>query len=273
MPSPDSHQEPALETESESAHPSAAVDSDVIQDAITPNPPEPAIKRVVVIVAHPDDAEFLCAGTVAHWTSEGHEVTYVLLTSGDKGSSDPAVTPEQLIATREAEQRDACAALGVKDLVFLRHPDASLVPDLALRKELARVIRQIKPDVVICQDPTVPWVGQGYLNHPDHRAAGQATLDAIYPAARDRMTYPELLEEGLEPHKVREVYLGGAKEPDTWIDITETLPAKLEALRRHVSQLGDWDPEEMIHQWAREEAKQHPGNGEYVEGFKYFKLE
>lgn len=257
----------------ESARPSAAVDSNIVEAQTTPDAPEPTIKRIAVIVAHPDDAEFLCAGTVARWTSEGHRVTYVLLTSGDKGSSDPAVTPEQLLTTREAEQRDACATLGVEDVIFLRHEDASLVPDLALRKELVRVIRQIKPDVVICQDPTVPWVGQNYLNHPDHRAAGQATLDAVYPAARDRMTYPELLAEGLEPHKVREVYLGGAKEPDVWIDITDHLPTKLESLRRHVSQMGDWDPEDMIRQWAKEEAENHPGHGDYVEGFKYFELD
>jgi LmbE family N-acetylglucosaminyl deacetylase len=258
---------------SETATPSAAVDSNVVAEEAAPDSTDPAVKYIAVIVAHPDDAEFLCAGTVARWTSEGHRVTYVLLTSGDKGSSDPAVTPEQLVTTREAEQRNACDALGVEDVVFLRHSDASLVPDLALRKELVRVIRRIKPDVVICQDPTVPWVGQSYLNHPDHRAAGQATLDAVYPAARDRMTYPELLDEGLEPHKVREVYLGGAKEPDVWIDITHHLPAKLESLRRHVSQMGDWDPAEMIRQWAKEEAEKHPGHGEYVEGFKYFELE
>ncbi len=255
------------------ATPSAAVDSNVVEDETTAGSPEPALKHIAVIVAHPDDAEFLCAGTVARWTSEGHLVTYVLLTSGDKGSSDPDVTPEQLVATREAEQRNACEALGVEDVVFLKYNDATLVPDLALRKELVRVIRRLKPDVVICQDPTVPWVGQNYLNHPDHRAAGQATLDAVYPAARDRMTYPDLLEQGLEPHKVREVYLGGAKYPDVWIDITDYIPAKLESLRRHVSQMGDWDPEEMIRQWAKEEADQHPGHGEYLEGFKYFELE
>jgi LmbE family N-acetylglucosaminyl deacetylase len=272
MPSSDSYRESTPDIDGEGAEPSAAIDS-AVADAAKPHPPEPALKRVVVIVAHPDDAEFLCAGTVAKWASEGHDVTYVLLTSGDKGSSDPAVSPEQLIATREVEQRDACAALGVKDVQFLRYPDASLVPDLALRRDLTRVIRRIRPDVVICQDPTVPWVGQSYLNHPDHRAAGQATLDAVYPAARDRMTYPELLAEGLEPHKVREVYLGGAKEPDVWIDITKSLPKKLEALRCHVSQMNGWDPEEMIRQWAREEAEKHPGNGEYVEGFKYFELE
>ena len=254
------------------ADPSAAIDSVVVPDAV-PAEEESGPKRIAVIVAHPDDAEFMCAGTVARWAAEGNHVTYVLLTSGDKGSSDPAVTPEQLVATREAEQRDACDVLGVKDVIFLRHPDATLVPDLAMRREMTRVIRQVRPDVVICQDPTVRFFAQSYLNHPDHRAAGEATLDAIYPAARDRMTFPELLAEGLEPHKVREVYLAGAKDPDVWVDISATLEAKLESLRRHASQMGDWDPEEMVRQWAKEEAEQHPGNGEAVEGFKYIKLD
>lgn len=254
------------------ADPSAAIDSVVVpQEA--PVEDEGGPKRVAVIVAHPDDAEFMCAGTIARWAGEGHHVTYVLLTSGDKGSSDPAVTPEQLVATREAEQRDACDVLGVEDVIFLRHPDATLIPDLAMRREITRVIRQVRPDIVICQDPTVRFVAQSYLNHPDHRAAGEATLDAIYPAARDRMTFPELLAEGLEPHKVREIYLAGAKDPDVWVDITATLETKLESLRRHVSQMGDWDPEEMVRQWAKDEAEQHPGNGDFVEGFKYFKLD
>ena len=230
-------------------------------------------KRVAVVIAHPDDAEFDCAGTVARWTAEGHEVVYVLLTSGDKGSSDPAMTPERLAATRETEQRDACAILGVHDVVFLRHPDGTLVPDLALRRDLVRVIRRLKPDVVICQDPTVRWVDQSYLNHPDHRAAGEATLDAVYPAARDRMTFPELLADGLEPHKVREVYLAGAKEPDVWIDITAHLETKLAALRAHVSQIGDWDFAPEIRDWARETAAKHEGAGDYAESFKYFKLD
>jgi len=263
---------PADQSRGDAAEPSAAIDSVVVPNDTTPAE-DTGPRRVAVIVAHPDDAEFLCAGTVARWAGEGHHVTYVLLTSGDKGSSDPAVTPEQLVATRETEQRDACDVLGVEDVIFLRHPDATLVPDLAMRREMTRVIRQVRPDIVICQDPTVRFVGQDYLNHPDHRATGEATLDAIYPAARDRMTFPELLAEGLEPHKVREVYLGGAKEPDVWVDITATLPKKLESLRRHVSQMGDWDPEEMVRRWAKDEAEQHPGNGEYVEGYKYFKLD
>ena len=243
--------------------------TDTATDRQTPAAPV----RVAVIVAHPDDAEFGCAGTVARWTAEGREVTYVLLTSGDKGSADPAVTPEQLIATREAEQRAACDILGVRDVIFLRHSDATLVPDLNLRRDLTRVIRQLRPDVVICQDPTSLFVGTGYLNHPDHRAAGQATLDAIYPAARDRMTYPELLAEGLEPHKVREVYVDGTQEANIWVDITDHIGTKIAALRAHVSQVGEWDPEPMVREWSARTAQEHPGHGELAEGYRYLRLD
>ncbi len=242
-------------------------------DTSTETPTLTAPLRVAVIVAHPDDAEFSCAGTVARWASEGREVVYVLLTSGDKGSADPAVTPEMLVATREAEQRAACAVLGVKDIVFLRRSDATLVPDLELRRDIARIIRQLRPDVVICQDPTVQFVGTGYLNHPDHRAAGQATLDAIYPAARDRMTFPELLAEGLEPHKVREVYVTGTQEANIWIDITDHYDTKVASLRAHASQMGDWDPSPMVREWSARTAQEHPGHGELAEGYRYFKLD
>lgn len=242
-------------------------------DTSTETPTLTAPLRVAVIVAHPDDAEFSCAGTVARWASEGREVVYVLLTSGDKGSADPAVTPEMLVATREAEQRAACAVLGVKDIVFLRRSDATLVPDLELRRDIARIIRQLRPDVVICQDPTVQFVGTGYLNHPDHRAAGQATLDAIYPAARDRMTFPELLAEGLEPHKVREVYVTGTQEANIWMDITDHYDTKVASLRAHASQMGDWDPSPMVREWSARTAQEHPGHGELAEGYRYFKLD
>lgn len=259
------------------SQPSAAIDGGAAQAAAeaesAPETVEAGPKRIAVIVAHPDDAEFVCGGAVARWVAEGNEVHYVLLTSGDKGSGDPAVTPEQLVAMREAEQRAACEVLGVREVHFLKYPDAMLAPDFALRRDLVRIIRRLKPDVVVCQDPTVRWVDQSYLNHPDHRAAGEATLDAVYPAARDRMTFPELIAEGLEPHKVQEVYLAGAKDPDVAIDIGAYLDTKLAALRAHVSQLGDWDPEEMIRRWARETAERFEDSGEFVESYKYFKLD
>jgi LmbE family N-acetylglucosaminyl deacetylase len=259
----------------EMSHPAAAVDAESFQAAAeaAENPDDTGPKRIAVIFAHPDDAEFICAGTVARWAAEGHHITYVLLTSGDKGSEDPDMTPERLVETRTAEQRAACDVLGVQDVLFLGYPDAMLVPDLNMRREMVRVLRTIRPDVVVCQDPTVRYIAQSYLNHPDHRAAGEATLDAVYPAARDRMTFPELLAEGLEPHKVAEVYLAGAAEPDVAIDITPFMELKLAALRAHASQVGHWDPEEMVRQWAREDAERFPGTGEYVESYKYFKLD
>jgi LmbE family N-acetylglucosaminyl deacetylase len=258
------------------SEPSAAVDAEAVQIAreaadTSDDPTGP--KKIAVIMAHPDDAEFICAGTVARWAEEGHEVVYVLLTSGDKGSDDPEMTSDRLVATREAEQREAARILGVKDVTFLKYPDAYLEPNLELRKTLTRVIRRLQPDVVVCQDPTVRWANSQYINHPDHRAAGEATLAAVFPSARDRLTFPELLAEGLEPHKVREVYLAGAHEPDVAIDISAQMDKKLASLRAHASQVGDWEFEPMIREWAKETAAQHPGNGEYVESFKYFKLD
>jgi len=229
--------------------------------------------RVAAIFAHPDDAEFICAGTVAKWAAEGAHVTYVLMTSGDKGSDDPSMTPEQLIALREAEQRAACALLGVKDVVFLRHPDAMLVNSLELRKEIVRVIRTIKPDAVITFDPTVRYVDGRYINHPDHRVTGDVTLDAVYPAARDRLTFPELLAEGLEPHKVSEVYLSGMDQADHWIDITDYFDLKIEALKAHASQIDVDEVGEWVREWATEAAKNLNPGGKYAEGFRYLKLD
>jgi LmbE family N-acetylglucosaminyl deacetylase len=234
----------------------------------------------MVVVAHPDDAEFMCGGTVARWAAEGTEIIYVLGTSGDKGSDNPQVTSEQLMETREAEQREAARILGVKQVEFLRFPDAELVPDLTLRLAITRMIRLHRPDAVICQDPASRWSGRGYLQHPDHIAMGEATLAAVFPSARDRLTFPQLLAEGLEPHKVTEVYLAASSEADVWVDITGSFDKKLAALAAHVSQIGgDWDVEAMVRQWAQgiaNEARQRgfPGADEIelAEGFKYFKL-
>jgi LmbE family N-acetylglucosaminyl deacetylase len=244
------------------------------QETGAPTPKEAAgPKKIVTIFPHADDAEFTCAGSVAKWVAEGHEVDYVLVTNGNKGSDDPSMTSEQLIATRQAEQRAACDILGVKDVHFLGHEDAMLVNSLDLRRDLVRVIRKLKPDVVVTFDPTVRFVGKSYFNHPDHRVTGDVTLDAIYPAARDRMTFPELLAEGLEPHKVREVFLASPKEPDYWVDITDYLERKLAALCAHTSQIGDWSPEEMIRAWAAEGGRWHDPPVKYAESFRHFVLE
>ncbi|MFM9105532.1 MAG: PIG-L deacetylase family protein [Chloroflexota bacterium] len=271
MSDPHHHHDP----EQEMSHPAAAVDAEAFEAAAEAamHTGKAGPKRVAVIFAHPDDAEFICAGTVARWVAEGHHVTYVLITSGNKGSDDPEMTPERLAAIRTVEQRDAAAILGVAECVFMDKPDGMLVPDLDLRRDMVRVIRSLKPDVVICQDPSVRYVAQSYLNHSDHRVAGDVTLDAIFPAARNRMYFPELLDEGLEPHKVSEVYLAGALQPDVAIDITPYMDLKLAALRAHVSQLGDWDPTGELQRWAREDASRFPGSGEFAESFKYFKLD
>nr|MBA2448532.1 PIG-L family deacetylase [Chloroflexota bacterium] len=161
----------------------------------------------MVVVAHPDDAEFMAAGTVAKWAREGKDVVYVLCTNGDKGTSDQSVSPVDLAEARRREQQAAGDRLGVREVVFLGYEDGVLQNSLALRRDVVRQIRRFKPDVVVCQDPTTRWSAQGYINHPDHRAAGDATLDAVYPSARDPHVFPDLLAEGLEPHKVREVYV------------------------------------------------------------------
>ncbi|MDQ3442647.1 MAG: PIG-L family deacetylase [Chloroflexota bacterium] len=233
-------------------------------------------RRVLVIQAHPDDVEFSSAGTVAKWANQGAEITYCSITSGDKGSDDPEMTGERLAASREIEQQAACDVLGVKELKFLRYKDATLVADLDLRLALTRVIRQVRPDIVMTFDPSMRYAGQEYINHPDHVATGEASLAAVFPSVRDRMTFPELLAEGLEPHKVSEVYLYATQNPDIWIDITDTIEVKLLALKAHASQVRDWDPSDMIRDWARESAAANPNKDEstdeYAESFKYFKL-
>ncbi len=236
--------------------------------------------RVMIVVAHPDDAEFLCAGTVAKWAAAGSEVIFVLGTSGDKGSDDPSMTSEKLVETREREQRAAAEVLGAKTVEFLRFRDAELIPDLNLRLAITRMVRKHKPDAVICQDPTNRWEGQEYIQHPDHIAMGEATLAAVFPSARDRLTFPQLLDEGLEPHKVVEVFVGGAREPDVWIDITDSFDTKLKALGEHRSQMGDWDFSPTLRRWAQDSAaearyRRYPGaeQMQLAESYKYFKLD
>jgi len=197
-------------------------------------------QRILVVLAHPDDPEFFCGATVARWTAAGHQVGYCLLTCGDKGSPDRSIQPEELCCIRQAEQRAAAAVLGVAQVRFLNHPDGYLVPDLDLRHQVTRLIRQERPDVLVTCDPTTLYVGGDRLNHPDHRAAGQVVLDAVYPAARDHLYFPELLqEEGLEPHAVREVWAAGTQQPNVVLDITATWETKLRALFEHRSQIGD----------------------------------
>jgi len=208
-------------------------------------------ESAMVIVAHPDDAEFTVAGTVAAWSRAGCRVVYVLCTDGNAGSHEPGMTRERLAQIRQAEQRAACQELGVAEVVFLGHNDAELQPTLALRRELVGAIRQHKPEVVITMDPTRLFSHHGYINHPDHRAAALAALDAVAPSSDLPLLWPEMGA----PHKVRQVYVHGNDEPNLWVDISETLDNKIAALRQHVSQLGEWDPTEMIKQWSAETGK------------------
>jgi LmbE family N-acetylglucosaminyl deacetylase len=223
-------------------------------------------ESAMVIVAHPDDAEFTVAGTVACWVNGGCSVSYVLCTDGDAGTHDPNISRAQLAALRRQEQRDACQVLGVDRIEFLGNGDGMLQPTLDLRRDLVRAIRKHKPEVVLCGDPTALFYGENYINHPDHRAAGQAALEAVFPAASMPLLFPELAAEGLSPHQVRQVYVWGVLDPNVWVDIAETLDTKIEALRQHRSQLGEWDPTEMITQWASERASEH--DMQYAESFK-----
>ena len=219
--------------------------------------------HVMVVTPHPDDAEFGVAGTVAHWTSEGKDVIYVVCTNGDKGTSDPNVKPNELAGIREKEQLAAAKLLGVREVIFLRHPDQSLEDTPEFRKEIVRLLRTYKPETVVTADPY-----RRYIWHRDHRITGQVTLDAIFPYARDFHSYPDLLEEGLLPHEVKEVLLWGAQEPNYHTDITTTFANKVAALRCHKSQVGtELSPglEERLRERAREMAE---GEGfDLAEGF------
>ncbi len=228
------------------------------------------IRNAMVIVAHPDDAEFGSAGTAAKLTRDGKNVSYVVCTDGSKGSSDPEMTPERLTSIRKAEQREAARITGVAEVSFLDFPDSLLEPSIDLRRAIVACIRRFKPDVVICQNPNRDLGTSLFAQHPDHLAAGTATLAAIYPAARDRMTFPELMEQGLEPHAVKEIWVVGAAPTDFTVDISETLDIKLEALRAHKSQV---DPE-SVGKWIPERARSlgEPEGFKFGEAFKRLQL-
>jgi LmbE family N-acetylglucosaminyl deacetylase len=222
-------------------------------------PSEPPVpKRAMSIHAHPDDQEFTVGGTLAKWARAGCEIVTVCITQGGAGSNKYTpldMTREALVSIREDEQREACRILGVKETIFLAYEDGMLEPSIAMRRDLTRLIRRHRPEVVLTGDPTVRFYGTTYMNHPDHRVAADVALDAVFPSAGTRLIFPELLAEGLEPHEVRQVYIHGAERPDTYVDIAETLDVKLAALRAHKSQMGQWDPAEMITQWAAEQGR------------------
>jgi LmbE family N-acetylglucosaminyl deacetylase len=215
-------------------------------------------KRAMVIVAHPDDIEFGCAGSIARWVRAGCMVSYVLVTSGDVGIADLNITRAHAIEIREAEQRAAAEVIGVQEVVFLREPDGMVENTLALRKRLVREIRRFRPEVVVTTDPTTLWAGENYINHPDHRAVAYAAVDAVFPAAGQPHFYEELRLEGIQAHKVRKIYAlnWGEGSPGTvYVNVSETMDLKIAALKKHVSQMGEWDPDPMLRQWAADAAK------------------
>jgi LmbE family N-acetylglucosaminyl deacetylase len=198
------------------------------------------------------------AGTLARWAREGSEIVTVCLTRGDAGSNrftPPDMTRTRLARIREEEQRAACRVLGIADVVFLDYEDGALTPTIDMRRALTRLVRRYRPDTVVCGDPSVRFYGNRYMNHPDHRVAADVALDAVFPSAETRFIFPELLDEGLAPHHVREVWLHGSARNDTVVDIASTLAVKIRALREHKSQMGDWDPTAMITAWAREQGR------------------
>lgn len=211
-------------------------------------------ERFVVIAAHPDDAEFGPAGTAARWIAQGSVGRLVCCTSGDQGGEDPEQDPFELAAVREREQRAAAAVIGYDDVVFLHQPDGALANDLNLRQMLVAEIRRFRPDAVLATDPETLFHGDGGVNHTDHRAAGMAAVDAVYPAARNPMAFPSLARGGLAAHVVRRLYLFWSNHSNVWIDITSSLERKLAALAEHHSQIRDMDGlSKRIREWAAEE--------------------
>jgi len=209
-------------------------------------------ESVMTIFAHPDDAEFGVAGTLAKWAQADCQITLVLCTGGNVGTHDTQYTLASLAETRAKEQKDAAKILGVKNIVELGHDDCQLEPTLELRRELVRQIRKHKPEVVICGQPDAWLYGSDYINHPDHRAAAKAALEAVFPCAEMELLWPE---DG-PAHKVSAVYITHADKTDVWIDITDTIDLKVEALKAHVSQMIGWDPDKPIRAWAAGAAKE-----------------
>ena len=238
----------------------------------------PTKPSVLVVMAHPDDGEFMCGATLARWAREGYHISYCLLTNGDCGTRDPNIrTRAQLATIRKIEAQAAATALGITStVIFLDYVDSELLPTLELRRDVTRVIRQVRPNIVVTQDPSTFYHGQGYINHPDHRYVGEVTLAAIMPSASMRLIFPELYDdEGLEPHDVDELYLTNTTHTDRWVEVTpEDLEHQVVALRAHASQMQS-DPAEWVMADARAEAalaRKWGHDFTFAEGFKYFRF-
>lgn len=227
----------------------------------------PTPDRVLVVAAHPDDIEFGAAGTVARWVTEGAVVRYLIITRGDKGSDDPDADIGALIRLRETEQRAAAAELGVEGVDFLDEPDGQVEPSLALRERITYAIRSFRPEVVMTHDPTVLFVNNEWVNHPDHRAVGQVTVDAVFPTARDPLNFRQHLEGGLEAWKVAELYLWSTNEANQLVDIGATMERKVAALAHHASQFRHFDD---VARWVRRRSEELGERAGYraAEGFR-----
>ena len=231
--------------------------------------PDEAISNVLIVTAHPDDLDFGCSGSIALWVKRGIEVSYVICTNGDQGGEDPSVPREDMPRIRQQEQRDAGAVVGVERITFLGYRDGWLQPTIELRKEIVRQIRIHKPDRLVIQSPERNW-DRLFSSHPDHMAAGEAAIQAVYPDARNPFAFEDLLkEEGLEPHRVKEVWVMSARHPNHFVEITETIDMKIKALHAHVSQTAhNPQMEEMVRGWGERNAEAMGlGSGRYAELF------
>jgi LmbE family N-acetylglucosaminyl deacetylase len=225
------------------------------------------VKRALVIMAHPDDPDFICAGTAIQMARQGIEVTYMILTNGDKGNHNPEITRNQLIEMRKIEQRAAADLCGVKQVLFMGEEDGFLRPTPEIRKRVTREIRRIRPELVIITDPERYLVGEGYINHPDHRNAGLVALEAIFPAADNMMFYPDMADEGYLPHKISQMYVFGHRDTSVRIDITDDVDTKIKAILCHKTQISN--PEEAPARWReRWGEKLADGTVRYFEQFK-----
>ena len=224
-------------------------------------------QKILVLLAHPDDPEFFCGATLARWAAAGHQIVYCLLTCGDKGAPNREIKPDELCSIRVNEQQAAAQVIGVKKVRFLGYADGYVVPDLEMRKEVTRVIRQEKPDVIMGCDPLLFFPGETRLNHPDHRAAGQVLIDAVFPAAGNHLYFPELLNEGLEPHTPREVWLSIPNTANVTLDVTEHWDVKIRALQEHKSQIGE--PQKLAERMReRRVADSTPESPRYEERYR-----
>jgi LmbE family N-acetylglucosaminyl deacetylase len=227
------------------------------------------IKRVLVVMAHPDDCDFGAGGTIAQWTARGIEVSYCIITNGDQGGEESGIPLEEMAKVRQKEQRDAGAALGVSEITYLNYRDGWLMPSIELRKEIVKAIRIAKPDRMVVQSPERNWE-RIYASHPDHLAAGETAIQAVYPDARNPFAFTDLKEAGLEPWRVREVWITGSPTPNHFVDITDTFSKKMDALHAHVSQTAhNSELENMVRSWGEKNAEaQGLAQGRIAEIFK-----